>query len=53
MKNIDYLNKLDFSPIKGEKSGNIEYISLFSFVPKCINLNDVSAIIDLAFKELR
>jgi len=26
-----YLNKLDYSPIKGDKAGNIEYISLFSF----------------------
>ena len=48
-----YLNKLYYSPIKGEKSGNIEYISLFSFSPKNVNLNDVNAIIDLAFKELR
>jgi len=48
-----YLNKLDYSPIRGEKSGNIEYISLFSFSPKNINLMDVNAIIDLAFKELR
>ena len=48
-----YLNKLDYSPIRGEKSGNIEYISLFSFSPKYINLIDVNAIIELAFKELR
>lgn len=48
-----YLNKLDYSPIRGEKSGNIEYISLFSFNPKNVNLIDVNAIIDLAFKELR
>ena len=48
-----YLNKLDYSPIRGEKSGNIEYISLFSFNAKSINLNDVNGIIDLAFKELR
>ena len=48
-----YLNKLDYSPIRGEKSGNIEYISLFSFSPKNINLIDVNGIIDLAFKELR
>ena len=26
-----HLNKLDFSPIKGDKSGNIEYLGLFSF----------------------
>lgn len=26
-----YLNKLSSSPIRGDKSGNIEYISLFSF----------------------
>lgn len=48
-----YLNKLDYSPIRGEKSGNIEYISLFSFNPKNINLNNVNDIIELAFKELR
>lgn len=32
-----HLNKLDFSPIKGDKSGNIEYLGLFTF-----NKNDVS-----------
>lgn len=48
-----YINKLTFSPIKGEKSGNIEYLTLISFNGKNINLLDVSAIIDLAFKELR
>lgn len=48
-----YLNKINFSPIKGEKSGNIEYISLFSFIPKNINLNDVNDIIELAYKDLR
>lgn len=48
-----YLNKLDFSPIKGEKSGNIEYLSLFSFSDKNINLIKVNDIIELAFKELR
>ena len=31
----------------------IVYISLFSFNPKNVNLIDVNAIIDLAFKELR
>ena len=48
-----FLNKLDFSPIKGEKSGNIEYLSLFSFESKNINLNDINDIIEMAFKELR
>jgi 23S rRNA (cytidine1920-2'-O)/16S rRNA (cytidine1409-2'-O)-methyltransferase len=48
-----YCNKLSYSPIRGEKSGNIEYLSLFSFVNKNINLLDVSAIIELAFNELR
>lgn len=48
-----FLNKLDFSPVKGEKSGNIEYLSLFSFNKKNVNLNDVNDIIDVAFKELR
>ncbi len=41
-----HLNKLDFSPIKGDKSGNIEYLGLFSFntfdvsnerIKECIN----------------
>lgn len=48
-----YLNKLDFSPIKGEKSGNIEYLALFSFTNKNVNLNNVADIIEIAFKELR
>lgn len=48
-----YLNQLTHSPIKGEKSGNIEYLTLISFNQKNINLTDVSAIIDLAFKDLR
>ena len=47
------LNKLIYSPIRGEKSGNIEYLSLFSFKEKNINLLDVNDIIELAFKELR
>ena len=48
-----YLNELDYSPIKGEKSGNIEYLGKFSFIKKNINLNNIHDIIDLAFKELR
>lgn len=48
-----FLNKLDFSPIKGEKSGNIEYLSLFSFKSNNINLLNTNDIIELAFKELR
>lgn len=48
-----YLNKLDFSPIKGEKSGNIEYLSLFSFTNKNMNTDNISNIIESAFKELR
>ena len=47
------LNKLTYSPIKGDKSGNIEYLSLFSFNGKNINLLDVNDIIELSFKELR
>ena len=53
MKNNLYLNKLDYSPIRGEKAGNIEYLSLFSFNPKNITINTISDIIDVAFKELR
>lgn len=48
-----FLNKLCYSPIRGEKSGNIEYLSLFSFNDKNINLINVNDIIELAFKELR
>ena len=48
-----YINKLTPSPIKGEKSGNIEYLTLISFNSKNINLQDISDIIELAFKELR
>jgi len=48
-----YLNSIDYSPIKGEKSGNIEYITKFSFNNKNINLLNIRDIIDLAFYELR
>ena len=48
-----FLNNLCYSPIRGEKSGNIEYLSLFSFNGKNINLINVNDIIELAFKELR
>lgn len=47
------LNKLDYSPIKGEKAGNIEYLALFSFQDNNINLTKITEIIDLAFKELK
>lgn len=48
-----YINKLTPSPIKGEKSGNIEYLTLISFNSQNINLIEINDIIELAFKELR
>ena len=48
-----FLNKIDFSPIKGEKSGNIEYLGKFTFNGKNITLNNIHDIIELSFKELR
>lgn len=48
-----YLNKLDYSPIRGEKSGNIEYLAKFSFKDKNITFTNIHDIIDMAFKELR
>ena len=48
-----FLNKIDYSPIRGEKAGNIEYLSLFSFLPNNVNLSQISDIIELAFKELK
>ena len=48
-----YLNKLDYSPIRGEKAGNIEYLGLFSFNKGNVSLDKISDIIELAYKELR
>lgn len=48
-----FLNKIDYSPIKGEKAGNIEYLALFSFEGINVNLTKINDIIELAFKELR
>lgn len=45
-----YLNKLTFSPIKGDKAGNIEYLSYFSFNKGNINNDYIKKIITDAFK---
>lgn len=45
-----YLNKLDYSPIKGDKSGNIEYISLFSFNKDNVNNEKIKEVISEGFK---
>lgn len=46
-----YLNNLSFSPIKGEKSGNIEYLALIS-KNKSDLIFDIAKIVDLAYKNL-
>jgi predicted rRNA methylase YqxC with S4 and FtsJ domains len=48
-----HLNKLDYSPIKGEKAGNIEYLGMFTFKGNDISKVDISNIIDEAFKKLK
>lgn len=48
-----YLNKLDYSPIKGEKAGNIEYLGLFSFNNKNIDLDNINHVIENAYKDLK
>ena len=45
-----HLNKLDSSPIRGDKSGNIEYLGLFSFIKQDVNNNDIKACIESAFR---
>ena len=45
-----HLNKLDFSPIKGDKSGNIEYLGLFSFNKIDVNHENIKECINDAFK---
>lgn len=45
-----YLNKLDYSPIKGDKSGNIEYISLFSYNKDNISNEKIKEVINEGFK---
>lgn len=47
-----YLNKLDFSPIKGDKSGNIEYLALFTFNDTNVNNLNIKEVITNAFSAL-
>lgn len=44
-----YLNKLDYSPIKGDKAGNIEYISLFSFNKDNVTNEKIKNVINEGF----
>lgn len=46
-----YLNKLDSSPIRGDKSGNIEYIALFTFNKSNISNETIKDIINKEFKK--
>ena len=46
-----HLNKLDFSPIKGDKSGNIEYLGLFSFNKFDVNNENIKEIISKALEK--
>lgn len=46
-----HLNKLDFSPIKGDKSGNIEYLGLFSFNKFDVNNEKIKETISKAFEK--
>lgn len=46
-----HLNKLDFSPIKGDKSGNIEYLGLFSFNKFDVNNEKIKETINKAFEK--
>ncbi len=46
-----YLNNLTYSPLKGEKSGNIEYLALFSLENKNVEI-DIMNIINSAYNEL-
>lgn len=45
-----YLNNLTFSPLKGEKSGNIEYLALFSLKEE--KYIDINKIVNNAYKNL-
>ena len=45
-----YLNKLIVSPIRGDKSGNIEYLGLFSFNKIDVTNDYVKECIENAFK---
>lgn len=46
-----YLNKLTYSPIRGDKSGNIEYLGLFSFDKNNVNNDSIKSIINEVFKK--
>lgn len=46
-----YLNKLTYSPIKGDKSGNIEYLGLFSFKRDNVNNEFIKEVINEVFKK--
>lgn len=46
-----YLNNLTYSPLKGEKSGNIEYLGLFSKINTNLNIN-IEEIINQAYANL-
>lgn len=50
-KNNIYLNNLTYSPLKGEKSGNIEYLALFSR-NNFNNTIDIYQIINQAYKNI-
>lgn len=50
-KNNIYINNLSYSPIRGEKSGNIEYLAMFSKNNIKLELN-IKEIVDLAYKNL-
>ena len=46
-----YLNNLTYSPLKGEKSGNIEYLALFSLNNLNNNIN-IKEIVDEAYNKI-
>ena len=45
-----YLNKLSYSPIRGDKSGNIEYLGLFTFNKDNVSNEYIKEIINKAFE---
>ena len=46
-----HLNKLDFSPIRGDKSGNIEYLGLFSYNKIDVDNECIKQCITAAFEK--
>ena len=52
LENNFYLNNLTFSPIKGKKEGNIEFLALFSRFSNDITLN-VEDIVNEAHANLK